>query len=63
MAFLLQHTILWWCWWDIAAFLILCGVIVMYIVKIRRMKKDQEILEKAADECAAQIAASSGQPG
>lgn len=45
MSYILAHTKLWWCWWDIPAVILLVGVIVYYVLRVRKMKKTQEDLE------------------
>lgn len=45
MAYVLAHTKLWWCWWDLLALLVLVAVIVIYLVRRHNLKKEQKELE------------------
>lgn len=46
MAFIIEHTKLGFCWWDIPALIILIAVIVIVSMKRRSMKKEEEELEE-----------------
>ena len=48
MSYILEHTRLYWCWYDIIALVILAAVIVLYIVKVKKLKKEQKELEELA---------------
>ena len=45
MAYLLEHTKLGFCWWDLLAFLILLAVVIVYLVRRHNLKKEQKDLE------------------
>ena len=45
MAYLLEHTKLGFCWWDLLALLILLAVVIVYLVRRHNLKKDQKDLE------------------
>ena len=45
MAYLLEHTKLGFCWWDLLALLILLAVVVVYLVRRHNLKKEQKDLE------------------
>jgi hypothetical protein len=45
MAYILEHSRLGFCGWDIPALLILAAVIVIYGIKIYNMKKEEKELE------------------
>lgn len=55
MAFLYEHTAFGFCWWDLVALLVVIGVVLVMIFKLRKQKKElnklQDILSAAcADE-------------
>ena len=45
MAYLLEHTKLGFCWWDLLALLILLAVVIVYLVRRHNLKKEQQDLE------------------
>ena len=45
MAYLLEHTKLGFCWWDLLALLILLAVAIVYLVRRHNLKKEQKDLE------------------
>lgn len=45
MAYLLEHTKLGFCWWDLLALLILLAVVIVYLVRRHNLKKEQKYLE------------------
>ena len=45
MAYLLEHTKLGFCWWDLLALLILLAVVIVYLVRHHNLKKEQKDLE------------------
>ena len=45
MAYLLEHTKLGFCWWDLFALLILLAVVIVYLVRRHNLKKEQKDLE------------------
>ena len=45
MAYLLEHTKLGFCWWDLLALLILLSVVIVYLVRRHNLKKEQKDLE------------------
>ena len=47
MAYILEHTVLGFCWYDLIALAVLIGVVVLYIVKVKKMKKLQAALKEA----------------
>lgn len=50
MSYILQHTRLWFCWWDLLALIILIAVIVGFAVKRHNMKKEENELEDLLSE-------------
>ncbi len=55
MTYLVDHSSLGFCWWDLVALLVLVGVIVVFIVKTRQQKKliqelENEISSLSAEE-------------
>lgn len=46
----MHHTLLGFCWWDIPAFIILIGVIVLLIIRHRKLKKREQELEDLISE-------------
>lgn len=45
MKYVLAHTKLWWCWWDLLALIVLVAIIVYFIVRNRKMKEIQKDYE------------------
>ena len=45
MAYLLEHTKLGFCWWDLLALLILLALVIVYLVRRHNLKKEQKDLE------------------
>ena len=45
MSYILEHTRLGFCWWDLIALIILIVVAVIFIYKFLQMKKTQKDLE------------------
>lgn len=45
MAYLLEHTKLGFCWWDLLTLLILLAVVIVYLVRRHNLKKEQKDLE------------------
>lgn len=45
MAYLLEHTKLGFCWWDLLALLISLAVVIVYLVRRHNLKKEQKDLE------------------
>ena len=45
MAYLLEHTKLGFCWWDLLALFILLAVVIVYLVRRHNLKKEQKDLE------------------
>lgn len=45
MAYLLEHTKLGFCWWDLLALLVLLTVVIVYLVRRHNLKKEQKDLE------------------
>lgn len=45
MAYLLEHTKLGFCWWDLLALLIVLAVVIVYLVRRHNLKKEQKDLE------------------
>ena len=45
MAYLLEHTKLGFCWWDLLALPILLAVVIVYLVRRHNLKKEQKDLE------------------
>ena len=45
MAYLLEHTKLGFCWWDLLALLILLAVVIVYLVRRHNPQKEQKDLE------------------
>ena len=45
MQFVLDHTRLCFCWWDLAALIILLAVIAVYLVQHRKMKQQEKELQ------------------
>lgn len=50
MSYILEHTRLGFCWWDLIALLILIVVAVIFIYKFLNMKKTQKDLEDQISE-------------
>ena len=45
MAYLLEHTKLGFCWWDLLALLILLAEVIVYLVRRHNLKKEPKDLE------------------
>ena len=45
MAYLLEHTKLGFCWWDLLALIILLAVVIVYLARRHDLKKEQKNLE------------------
>lgn len=45
MSFLMEHTILGFCWWDLIALIVVIAVIVFFVVKHNNMKNEEKDLE------------------
>lgn len=52
MAYILEHTRIGFCWFDLIALIILAALTIMYIVKVNKLKKEQEELEEQLKESA-----------
>lgn len=50
MAYILEHTRLGFCWWDLIALIILIVVAVVFVLKFLNMKKVQKDLEDQISE-------------
>lgn len=50
MSYIIEHTVLGFCWWDIPALIILLAVIAVFIKKHHDMKKLENELEDQLDE-------------
>lgn len=50
MSYILEHTILGFCWWDIPALLILIGIAVYFVVKNHKRKEEEKDLEDQLSE-------------
>ena len=46
MAYLLDHTILGFCWFDIIAAVILIGIVVYSVLRLKKMKRERDLLEE-----------------
>ena len=46
MSYVIEHTRLAFCWWDLPARLVLLAVIVVFIIRRRDMKKEEKDLEE-----------------
>ena len=46
MSFILDHTKLGFCWWDLIAFLALVAICVYCFSKIKQMKEEKKALEE-----------------
>lgn len=45
MAYVLEHTKLGFCWWDIPALLVLAAIVVIYLLRSHDLKKQQKEME------------------
>ena len=45
MAYVLEHTKLGFCWWDIPALLVLAAIVVIYLIRSHDLKKQQKEME------------------
>ena len=50
MSYIIEHTVLGLCWWDIPALIILLAVIAVFIKKHHDMKKLENELEDQLEE-------------
>ena len=50
MSYIIEHTVLGFCWWDIPALIILLSVIAVFIKKHHDMKKLENELEDQLEE-------------
>lgn len=50
MSYILEHTVLGFCWWDLPALIVLLGVIVFFVVKRHNMKEEEKDLEDRLSE-------------
>lgn len=50
MSYVLQHTVLGFCWWDLPALLVLVGIVVWAVMKHRKYAKIKKELEDALVE-------------
>jgi hypothetical protein len=50
MAYILEHTKLGFCWWDLAALVVLVAVVVIFAMKYVNMKTKQRDLENQVSE-------------
>lgn len=50
MSYILEHTVLGFCWWDIPALIVLIAVIAVFVMKHRDMKKQEKDLEDQLSE-------------
>ena len=50
MSYIIEHTVLGFCWWDIPALIILLVVIALFIKKHHDMKKLENELEDQLEE-------------
>ncbi len=50
MSYILEHTRLGFCWWDLIALIILIVVAVIFVYKFLSMKKTQKDLEDQISE-------------
>ena len=46
MSFVLSHSKLGFCWWDLLALVVLVAVVVLFVVKHRKMKEQAKQLEE-----------------
>lgn len=54
MSYIIAHTKLWFCWWDIPAAIILAAVTAIFIIRRRRLKKQEKRLENYLAELEAE---------
>lgn len=50
MSYIIEHTILGFCWWDILALIALIAVIAVFVIKHRDMKKQEKEFEDQLSE-------------
>ena len=50
MSFILEHTKLGFCWWDLVALIVLIIIAAIFIIKFTKMKKVQHDLEDQISE-------------
>lgn len=62
MEHILNHTCVGFCWWDLPAALVLVGVIAVFILRHRKMKKQEKELEETLSELYADETVNVGKP-
>ena len=50
MAYIFEHTVFGFCWWDLLALIILIVVIAVFVMKRHDMKKEEKELEDQLSE-------------
>lgn len=45
MSYILEHTVLGFCWWDIPGLIVFIGVAVYFFLKNRKSKEEEKDLE------------------
>lgn len=50
MNFLIEHTYLWFCWWDLPFFIAFLAVTIVCVVKLRNKRKERDELQDRLDE-------------
>ena len=50
MSYILEHTVLGFCWWDLLALIVLIVVIAVFAFKHHDMKKEEKDLEDQISE-------------
>lgn len=50
MAYILEHTKLYACWWDLVALIILIAVVALFVYKYLNSKKVEDSLKDELDE-------------
>lgn len=50
MSYIIEHTKLAFCWWDVLALVILAAVIAVFAWKVRSMKKEEQDLQEQLSE-------------
>ena len=59
MAYIFEHTVFGFCWWDLLALIILIVVIAVFVMKRHDMKKEEKELEEARKAAEAMAEAAS----
>ena len=62
MSYVLEHTRLGFCWWDLPALIVLLAVIVIFLVKHHNQKTDEKELEDSLSELRADDAVDGDAP-